>query len=192
MAALLISLTGCAKVKNRTNVIVIDGFWHTPDGKIEFERTNGKEMSERFDVLENNSKAYLIAERKKQGVVINPIHYGPIFIFGGLRDQVVRIYADQAFYEVLEPGADTWSAGAIAISTNQDNFECHIPDKPCRFNFGVPFIGQIIQAEQLYGYRIRYHIPYSTGDKDFLIDVTLEFKKDRFIDWSDWHFPGSP
>ena len=193
MAAMLAGLTGCAKIKTRPFPVVRDGHWQTPDHKVEFKHADKRKTSERFSVSSGDpNQPYLIAEYKKQGVALSPIQYGPIFLFGGRRDQIVAIEADQAFYEIFKPGEGVWTPRTSLALSVEGKFKCHISEKPCLMNFGVPFLGDILKAHPLYGYRIRYHIPYSTEGQDFLIDVTLEFKKDRFIDWSDWHFPGSP
>lgn len=185
MAVLLVGLTGCAKIKNRTTVVVVDGYWHTPDGAIEFKRTDGKEMWKRFGILKNSSKNYWVAEKSKRGVVFK---YGPSFLFGGRSNQIIAIHADQAFYEALKPDESVWGPKlSLALQATRE-FECSARGKPCLMSLPSP----PLTAHPLYGYHIRYHIPYSTDGQDFLIDVTLEFKKDRFIDWSDWHFPGSP
>lgn len=193
IAVLTIGLTGCAKIKTRPLPVVKNGYWNTPDRKIQFKHADKGKTSERFSISSGDpNQPYLIAEHKKQGVALSPIQYGPIFLFGGRRDQIVVIQADQAFYEIFKPGESIWTPRVNLALSVEETFKCHISEKPCLMNFGAPFLGDILKAHPLYGYRIRYHIPYSTEGQDFLIDVTLEFKKDKFIDWTDWHFPGSP
>lgn len=195
IAALLVGLTGCAKIKTRPVPVVIDGFWHTPDRKVEFKRTNEGETSKRFSITDGApDQPYLIADYKKQGVVFDPFKlHGAMFLFGGSSDQIVTIQTDRAFYKILKLGESTWSPRMNLPLSAEKKFKCIAHGKPCLMNFGVPAVGRILKGHPLlYGDQIRYHIPYSTDGQDFLIDITLELVKDRYIDWSDWHFPGSP
>jgi hypothetical protein len=55
-----------------------------------------------------------------------------------------------------------------------------------------PSLAEITERRDLGGCILRYSFSYRTLGEEYLTDVKMKLKKDRYIDWDDWHFPGSP
>jgi hypothetical protein len=192
--ASLLAIAGC-EVKTYTDTVPVAGGLHTPEGLVPFKRVSSEKLAKKLGLnllfYRGATHSPIYADGYSSKIIFNPTSpYNSLKILSLGDNKAIDININEAFYQVNNKHKKPLLINDFykKIKTGKHSHN----EKG--FSYYASRYIEIPSPElfnEKYDHTFRYYLPYTLDDKPYLLDVTVEFKKNYDLELN-ISFPGSP